>query len=178
MNQMKKIVYTALFTALCCIATMLIQIPLAATNGYIHLGDAFVILSGIILGKKYGGFAAGVGSAFADLFTGYAYFAPITFVIKFLTAFCTAVIYKRVTRLHVNKMFAVILCGITAIVIVTGGYFIYNYIMIGPAALLSVPGNIVQGLSGLVISFLLFPVLDAVPDIRVMRTQMNSNMMV
>ena len=175
---MKKLVYTALFTALCCIATMLIQIPLAATNGYIHLGDAFVILSGIILGKKYGGFAAGVGSAFADLFTGYAYFAPITFVIKFLTAFCTAVIYKRVTGLHVNKMFAVILGGITAIVIVTGGYFIYNYLMIGPAALLSVPGNIVQGLSGLVISFLLFPVLDAVPDIRVIRTQMNSNMMV
>ena len=166
MNQMKKLVYTALFTALCCIATMLIQIPLAATNGYIHLGDSFVILSGIILGKKYGGFAAGIG---------YVYFAPVTFIIKFLTAFCVAVIYKKVTVLHVNKMLAVILCGIAAIIIVTGGYFIYSYITIGPAALLSVPGNIVQGLSGLVISFLLFPVLDAVPDIRGMRAQLNSN---
>ena len=92
MQHLKTLIYTALFTALCCIATMLIQIPLAATNGYIHLGDAFVILSGIILGRKYGGFAAGVGSAFADLFTGYAYFAPVTFVIKFLVAFASAVI--------------------------------------------------------------------------------------
>lgn len=175
MHQIKKLVYTALFMALCCIATILIQIPLVATNGYIHLGDAFVILSGIILGKKYGGFAAGVGSAFADLFTGYAYFAPVTFLIKFLTAFSAAVIYKRVTALHINKMFAVILCGISAAVIVTGGYFIYCYITVGPAAILSVPGNIIQGLSGLIISFLLYPVLDAVPDIRMVRTQLNSN---
>ena len=54
MNQTKKLVYTALFTALCCVGTMVIQIPTPATHGYIHLGDAFVILSGVILGKKYG----------------------------------------------------------------------------------------------------------------------------
>ena len=46
MNQTKKLVYTALFTALCCVGTMVIQIPTPATHGYIHLGDAFVILSG------------------------------------------------------------------------------------------------------------------------------------
>ena len=27
MNQTKKLVYTALFTALCCVGTMVIQIP-------------------------------------------------------------------------------------------------------------------------------------------------------
>ena len=44
MNQTKKLVYTALFTALCCVGTMVIQIPTPATHGYIHLGDAFSTL--------------------------------------------------------------------------------------------------------------------------------------
>ena len=173
MQHLKTLIYTALFTALCCIATMLIQIPLAATNGYIHLGDAFVILSGIILGRKYGGFAAGVGSAFADLFTGYAYFAPVTFVIKFLVAFASAVIFKTMTSKNVNKIFSVILCGVSATILVTGLYFVYCYITVGPAALLSVPGNIVQGLSGLIISAILFPILEAIPDVRALKARLN-----
>ena len=53
MKNLKKYVLSALFAALCCIATMLIQCP-SPTGGYIHLGDGFVILSGIILGPIYG----------------------------------------------------------------------------------------------------------------------------
>ena len=35
--------------ALACVATMSIRIPTPGTNGYIHPGDAIVILSGVIL---------------------------------------------------------------------------------------------------------------------------------
>lgn len=41
---------TALFAALACVATMSIRIPTPGTGGYIHPGDAIVILAGIILG--------------------------------------------------------------------------------------------------------------------------------
>ena len=40
---------TALFAALACVATMSIRIPTPGTGGYIHPGDAIVILAGIIL---------------------------------------------------------------------------------------------------------------------------------
>ena len=69
-NKTKKIVMTALFAALACVATMSIRIPTPGTSGYIHPGDAIVILSGIILGPAYGFLAAGIGSCMADLLGG------------------------------------------------------------------------------------------------------------
>ena len=62
----KKLVLTALFTALILCATLLIQIPLPF--GYVHLGDGFVLLSTFILGPFLGSVASGLGSALADLF--------------------------------------------------------------------------------------------------------------
>lgn len=73
---------TALFAALACVATMSIRIPTPGTGGYIHPGDAIVILSGVVLGPSYGLLAAGIGSAISDLLGGYFVYVPITFVIK------------------------------------------------------------------------------------------------
>ena len=58
-SNLKKIVMTALFAALSCVATMSIHIPTPGTGGYIHPGDAVVILSGVILGPVYGLLANG-----------------------------------------------------------------------------------------------------------------------
>lgn len=69
-SNLKQIVMTALFAALACVATMSIRIPTPGTNGYIHPGDAIVILSGVILGPAWGSLAAGIGSAMADLRAG------------------------------------------------------------------------------------------------------------
>ena len=48
-NQTKKIILAALFAALTCAATMSVRIPTPGPGGYIHPGDAIVILSGNIL---------------------------------------------------------------------------------------------------------------------------------
>ena len=48
-------VFAALFAALACVATMSLHIPTPGTGGYIHPGDAIVVLSGILLGPVYGG---------------------------------------------------------------------------------------------------------------------------
>ena len=69
--HLRKIVIAALLAAFTCIATMSIRIPTPGTGGYIHPGDAIVLLSGIILGPGYGFLAAGIGSALADLLGGY-----------------------------------------------------------------------------------------------------------
>ena len=46
---------------------MSIRIPTPGTGGYIHPGDAIVILSGVILGPAYGFLAAGIGSCMSVL---------------------------------------------------------------------------------------------------------------
>ena len=40
-----KIVITALFAALACVATMIIKVPTVGTNGYVNIGDTIVLVA-------------------------------------------------------------------------------------------------------------------------------------
>lgn len=155
----QKLVLTALFAALTCVATMIIRIPTPGTGGYIHPGDALVILSGIILGPLYGFLAAGLGSALADLLSGYVFYMPATFIIKGLVALLTALVYRRLPHQPRARTLGVILGGLIDIVLVAGGYLIFEYTIYGPGALASVPANIIQGTGGLIIALILSPAL-------------------
>ena len=110
--NLKKIVLAALFAAFACVATMSIRIPTPGTGGYIHPGDAVVILSGIILGPHWGLLAAGIGSALADLLGGYFIYVPITFVIKGVVAFAAGLIYQKIGKTAKSRGAAVVLGGI------------------------------------------------------------------
>ena len=116
--NLKKIVLAALFAAFACVATMSIRIPTPGTGGYIHPGDAVVILSGIILGPHWGLLAAGIGSALADLLGGYFIYVPITFVIKGVVAFAAGLIYQKIGKTAKSRGAAVVLGGIADIVLV------------------------------------------------------------
>lgn len=162
-DQIKKIIMAALFAALTCVATMCIRIPTPGTNGYIHPGDAIVILAGIILNPVWGFFAAGIGSSMADLIGGYFIYVPITFIIKGLVALCAGLIYRAVGKNSKTRYAAVILGGIIDIIFVAGGYFICEYFIYGSGAAASIPANIIQGVGGLIISAVLYPALIAIP---------------
>ena len=111
---LKKIVLAALFAAFACVATMSIRIPTPGTGGYIHPGDAVVILSGIILGPHWGLLAAGIGSALADLLGGYFIYVPITFVIKGAVAFAAGLIYQKIGKTAKSRGAAVVLGALAA----------------------------------------------------------------
>ena len=80
-NATQKLVLAALLAALTCVATMIITIP-SPLKGYLNLGDSVVLLAGWMLSPVYGFLAAGLGSALADMFSGYVIYAPATFVIN------------------------------------------------------------------------------------------------
>ena len=168
----KKLVYAALFAALACVCTMSIRIPTPGTGGYIHPGDAVVILSGIFLGPVYGALAGGIGSCMADLIGGYFVYVPITLVIKGLVAFIAGKIYEKMGKTTKSRHIAVILGGVTDIIVVAGGYFLCEiplYTAAGAAA--SIPANIIQGVSGLILAVILYPVLHTVPMLRSLKHQ-------
>ena len=54
------------------------------------------------------------------------------------------------------------------ILLVAGGYFLFEVLLYGPGAAASVPANLIQGTGGLILSLLLYPVLTAVPEVRKM----------
>ena len=165
-NNLKKLILAALFAALSCVATMSIRIPTPGTGGYIHPGDAIVILSGVILGPVWGFLAGGIGSALSDLIGGYFIYVPITFVIKGLVALAAGLLYQKVGKNQKSRYIAVILGGVADIILVAGGYFVCEFFIYGAGATASIPANIIQGVGGLVISCILYPILISIPNVR------------
>ena len=156
-QKVRKLVLSALMAALVYVATSIIQIP-SPVNGYVNLGDCFVLLSGWLLGPWYGAAAAGIGSMLTDLLSGYGYYAPGTFVIKGLDALVAALIFKAMGRTSA----AAIVSGVVGEIIMVVGYFGYAGLLLGRVwgAAASIPGNLVQAAMGLVIGFVLLKVMQ------------------
>ena len=78
----KELCIHGLMIALVTVCTMVFQIPVSATQGYVHLGDSMILLVGVFFGARYGMVAGGIGSALADVLSGYSHWAPFTLIIK------------------------------------------------------------------------------------------------
>ena len=158
-SKTKRIVITALMAAMVCVATMIIKIP-SPMKGYLNIGDCIVLLCGWLLSPGYGFVAAGLGSALADMFSGYITYAPATFLIKGsmdLIAFaCFKLMNKRLGRLPSQIIGAVL-----AEIVMVFGYFVFEGFMYGfvPSAV-NIPANAVQGAAGLILGIILVKVFE------------------
>lgn len=163
-NRLQKLVLAALLAALDCVATMVISIPIPATNGYINLGDGFVLLGAFLLGPVYGMAAAGLGATLADVLLGYALYAPGTLVIKALMAPSAAWIFRAMHERTAGLILGAAVGELWMIL----GYFAYEALLLGygMAAAGSIPANAVQGAAGMIVSIICCKALRAVPSIR------------
>lgn len=154
MNTTKRVAVSAMFAALCCVATMMIKIP-SPLKGYLNLGDCVVLLSGWLLPPAYGFLAAGIGSALADVFSGYVVYAPATFVIKGLMALIAFKGFAEFSRLR-NQTAGRVISGALAEVLMIAGYYVFEGFLYGwlPSAVNILP-NAVQGAVGLVLGIVL-----------------------
>ena len=158
-KDLLKVVYSAVFAALACIATMIIRIPSVGSVGYVNIGDTIVLLSGWMLGGIYGALAAGIGSAMAEMLGGYMHYFPGTLVIKFAMALVAYLIYKKIS----NRIVGLIVSGIVAEIIMIVGYFFYKALLLGKgfaAAVPSIFSNIAQGITCLILASLVYFALE------------------
>ena len=158
-----KLIMAALFAALTCVFTMLpIGIP-SLTQGYIHFGDCFVLLSGWYLGP-YGVLAAGIGSALTDILGGYLIYAPATLIIKMAVAFI-ATLFLKIPSKNKGTTFALrLLGGVVAEVFMAIGYFIYSATVMGygwAGSAVEIPNNLVQGGVGVVAAIVIAQIIDS-----------------
>lgn len=157
-NATKKAVIAALFAALACVATMIIKIP-SPLKGYINLGDCIVLLAGWLISPVYAFISAGLGSALADVFSGYAFYAPATFFIKGLTAL-TALYISRLLNKKMPTAPSQIISGVLAETVMIGGYYLFEGILYGfGSALVNIPANAVQAAAGIILATALITVL-------------------
>jgi len=123
-----------IFGAFTCVVTMVIAFPIPATNGFINIGDAVVMITGLLFGPIIGGIAGGIGSFFADIFLGYPQYALATLVIKGLEGFFVGLIAnpKKNYKWNYRDFIGVIVGGL----IMVFGYFFYEIMIFGvPLAL-------------------------------------------
>ncbi|MBQ3573962.1 MAG: ECF transporter S component [Clostridia bacterium] len=155
----KKLVIAAMLAALVCVTTMAVKIP-SPLKGYLNLGDCVVLLSGWILSPFYSFFAAGLGSALADIISGYAIYAPATFVIKGVMAIAAFFITKALCS-KFGRLASAVLGGLVAELIMVFGYFIFEGFIYGfSPSLINIPANAVQGLVGLIIGVILIKIIE------------------
>lgn len=167
-NTTQRIVISAMFTALVCVATMLIKIP-SPLKGYLNLGDGIVLLAAWTLPLPYGVAAAGLGSALADLLSGYLVYAPATFVIKGLMAVvayaCCSQLFKK-GKTNLSRVVG----GILAELVMILGYFLFEGFLYGfVPSLVNIPANAVQGVAGIIIGVALIIIFEKQKIIKLLK---------
>lgn len=154
-----NMVLMGLMTCLVIVATMFIKIPIPMTSGYVHLGDSMIFLSVLILGKKNGSFAAGVGSALGDILGGYAIWAPWTLIIKFIMAWILGCFAERFGK--TGEVVGMVLAGAW----MTAGYYVASSMMYGSwiVTLADIPWNLGQFVVGMILACGLSVALNKTP---------------
>ena len=148
------LVETALLTALVFVSTAFINIklPILSSGGLVHLGNVMLFTSALLFGKKKGAIAGALGMGLFDLTSGWALWAPFTFVIRGVMGYIIGSIAYSKNRNGENfiiNAIAIVVSGLWMI----AGYYITEIILYGNwiSPVSSIPGNITQIVVGLVI---------------------------
>jgi uncharacterized membrane protein len=142
---------TAVCMALTCIATMLIQIPIPL--GYAHLGDSVILITAYLFGPVVGALAGGIGSAMADILTGYPVWAVPTLLIKTIMPLIACYIFQnKVLRKPVISV-RVLVGAVVTLLFMTAGYVFFGGILYGSWALglASAPGLLLKSVVNLIV---------------------------
>lgn len=149
------VVLIALFSALVCVLTIFVQIPWG--KGYINFGDTLIFLAASLLGPVGGMIAGAIGSSLADLFSGFATYAPFTFVVKGGEGFLCGILYTYVFRKQrpmLRRLFSMLIAGAWMII----GYFLTDLMLYGwEASLFNFVSGPIQAGASLVVALIVMP---------------------
>ena len=159
-----RIATIAVLTAVTAVFTYLVRIPIAPTRGYLNLGDVAVYFSAFTLGPLTALLAGGLGTALADLLAGYPQWIPISLLVHGLQGLLAALVAVlplgrlspgRRDRLALRDSRwpfppAWLAAGGVGTLVMCAGYFTAGAVMYGfGAALVELPGNLLQNVAGL-----------------------------
>ncbi len=88
----------AIFTALVAVATAVFQVYIPETKGYFNIGEVMIYTTALLFGPVVGCIAGGVGSALADMITGFYIYAPATLVIKGVEGYVVGYLFRKFSK--------------------------------------------------------------------------------
>jgi uncharacterized membrane protein len=79
-----------------------IRLPILSSGGLVHLGNVFLFATAIILEKKMGAIAGAVGMAIFDLSSGWALWAPFTFIVRGIMGYIVgSIAYSNIIKMEI-----------------------------------------------------------------------------
>jgi energy-coupling factor transport system substrate-specific component len=154
----------AVMTAIVFVFTRFIQIPVG--TGYFNFSDVGIYFAAFAFGPWVALVAGGLGASLADVSSGYANFAPLTFLAHGLEGFVAGYVMFRMKAAPTRYVVAWVLGSIVMIAIYFIGESAFDVFGGYPQALLDFPGNILQNVGGGILGFaLLYAVRRAYPQI-------------
>lgn len=151
-SNIKEIAVSGLLIAMVFIATMFINIrlPISINGGLIHLGNVILFTVSIVFGRKKGAIAGAFGMGLFDILSGWAAWAPFTFVIRGVMGFLIGSIANSKGKDGKSLVFNLLAIIISSIWMIAG-YYLTEVILYGNwvAPVTSIPGNIAQLVIGL-----------------------------
>ena len=134
-----KLTQAAMIAALAYIGFQFlrIDIPVGSERTAFHLGNTFVVLGVLLLGR-WGAVAGALGLTIADLTSGYATSAPKTFLLKLAIGLLAVLVSRRI--FHIEKetdrkrqslvalVSSAVALGVNVVLDPLAGYFYKTYI--------------------------------------------------
>lgn len=144
-----------MFAAMIFGLTML-HVPIGA-GGYIHVGDAVIYVTAMLMGGPWAFISAAIGAACADIVSGFAVYAVPSAIIKILIAVPFVLISKKQPKLlSVRSATFTIISGVITVL----GYFAADLILYREGAIADLPANIIQAAGSAVVFIVLAFALD------------------
>lgn len=98
----QRIALIGVFAALCYVGFQFLRIDISLPGGKtaFHMGNVFLLVAALLLGPLSGAMAGSIGMTIADLTSGYAMYAPTTFLLKFCIGLITGSVAHRAGRIY------------------------------------------------------------------------------
>ena len=145
-----RVAALAILTAVTAVFTYIVRIPVAPTRGYLNLGDVAIYFTAFTFGPVTALVSGGLGTALADVISGYAQWAPISLLVHGLQGLVAGMIagFRPASGSRVFNPYW-LAAAAAGTVVMCGGYLLAGNFMVGlGAALVELPGNLLQNLAG------------------------------
>ncbi|MFO7696579.1 MAG: ECF transporter S component [Anaerolineae bacterium] len=156
----------AVMIAVTTVFTILIRVPIPATQGYFNFSDVAIVFASLAFGPWVGLVAGGVGTALADLVGGYAQWAPLSFLAHGLEGLVIGMLVRRRTLPHMLLGWA------AGSVVMIGLYYLGSaLVLVGDwvVPLAEMPINLLQAAVGALVGIpLYYAVRRAYPPVEQM----------
>ena len=161
-----RVALLAVMIAVTTVLTLLIRVPIPATQGYLNFSDVAIVFASLAFGPWVGLVAGGVGTALADVFGGYAQWALLSFLAHGLEGLLIGLVARRRTVAHLLVGWA---AGSVAMVLI---YYLGSaLILVGDwrVPLAEMPINVLQAAVGAAVGIpLYYAVRRAYPPVEQM----------